>query len=54
MRRNQRVTVVGRPGTIVRIGRKRQGGAWVQRLWVRYDDTGCVRRALARNAEKAA
>lgn len=54
MRRNQRVAVVGRTGTVVRVGRKRQGGAWVQRLWVRYDDTGMVRRALAHNAVKAA
>lgn len=51
MRINQRVSVVGRLGTVVRVGKRRQGGAWVQRLWVRYDDTGMVRRALGRNAE---
>lgn len=51
MRPNQRVSVVGRSGKIVRVGRKRQGGAWVPRVWVKYDDTGCVRRALGRNTE---
>jgi hypothetical protein len=49
MRVNQRVSVVGRSGKVVRVGRKRQGGAWVGRLWVRYDDTGAVRRAMVRN-----
>lgn len=51
MRRNQKVSVVGRSGTVVRVGRKKQGGAWVVRLWVRYDDEGSrPRRVLGRNA----
>lgn len=52
MRRNQRVIVVGRSAKVVGVGKKKQGGAWVLRLWVRYDDTGCIRRALAHNAAK--
>jgi len=51
MRPGQRVRIVGRPGTVVHVGRKRQGGAWVPRLRVRYDDSGAVRRALGRNAD---
>lgn len=51
MRSNSRISVAGRTGKVVKVGRKRQGGAWVGRVWVRYDDTGAVRRALCKNIE---